>query len=777
MNLARGIFGLLLGRRPPITEGKIAVPGLESEITIRRDAWGVPHISAECDVDAWFGQGFCVGQDRAFQLESSLRLVRGTLAEVIGRDGIPADRLSRRIGFFRAANRQVPTLAAETRTAIEAYAGGINAGMTAGMRRKAHEFTLLRITPAPWSAADVLGYLKLISFLLATNWDMELARLRILLEDGADALAALDTGYPEWLPVISPPLVAAGPALYRFAEEAARLMAAAHAGGGSNNWALAPSRTASGQAILANDPHLAPTLPPHWYLAHVGTREWSLAGACFVGLPGVHVGHNGFAAWGLTVGMTDNTDLFLEEIGPDGRSVRQGERFVLCETEVERIAVRGAREIVEDVIVTPRGPIVSPALDGEKFTLSLRATWLDAAPVDGLLSLHRVRGFDDFRRHMEHWPALPLNVAYADTAGTIGWQLIGTAPRRKTGFGSVPLPGWETEVGWEDEPVPYEDMPHLSNPESGFVVSANNKGIRDGDGPFLTVDWLDGFRAARIGESLDASTDWDPAATRRLQMDVQSIPWREMRDVVLASPAPDTDAQKALDLLGDWDGRVTAESPAAAVFEFFVAEMCARVAKAKAPRSWRYVLGEGFHPLVPHSLYNSNRMGHLVRVLREQPEGWFESSWAAEIAGSLSVAVRTLRERRGSNPARWAWGDVRPLTLLHPVGARKSLKRVFDLGPFPWGGDSNTPAQAGVSMLSPTDNPAFIQSLRFVCELGDWENCRWVLPGGQSGNPLSPHYADQLTLWRRGRGIPIAWSSTEVHRATFAVLKLEPLRA
>jgi penicillin amidase len=774
MNLPRLVMRLLLGPRLPITSGTRGVAGIEHEIVIRRDRWGVPHITAQSESDAWYALGFCHGQDRAFQLETLLRVARGTLSELLGPDGLAIDRLSRRIGFIRTAEQQMQVVSPQVRAALEAYARGVNAGATEGTRRLAHEFVLLRSRPTPWRAVDALGYGKVLSFLLATNWDVELARLKILTEDGAEALQALDPAYPEWQPVISPPGAPAGPALDRLIEDAVTFIGVVGGGGGSNNWSLAATRTGTGRPILANDPHLAPSLPPHWYLVHITTPEWSLAGASFLGLPIVGAGHNEFAAWGVTVGMTDNTDLFLEEVGPDGHTLRQGEDFVPCEVRVERIAVKGRADVTEEVLVTPRGPVISPALDGEAGAISMRAVWLDPLPIDGLFSVHRARSFEEFRAAFADWPALPLNMAYADETGTIGWQLIGAAPKRRKGHGAVPLPGRDPEAGWEDGLVPHQEMPYLVNPDTGWIVTANNKVIRDGDGPFLTVDWLDGYRAARILEVLQGREDWDPASMTAVQLDQESLPWWEMRQAVLAASSGNPNTAQALELLRRWDGQLTADSPAAAVFELFVAEMSKRVARARVPRGYAWALGLGYPPLVTQTAVSARRVGHLVGLLRAQPPDWFPRSWDDEIGEALSDAVHLLQSKHGSNVSAWAWGKIRPLTLTHPFGQRKPFDRIFNLGPIPWGGDCNTPSQAAVLPLDPTANPAFIASLRMVVDVGEWENSRFVLPGGQSGNPFSPHYADQFPLWQRGESIPIPWSPAAVEQATRDTLRLFP---
>jgi penicillin amidase len=337
--------------------------------------------------------------------------------------------------------------------------------------------------------------------------------------------------------------------------------------------------------------------------------------------------------------------------------------------------------------------------------------------------------------------------------------------------------GWDEEAGWEDSLVPAAEMPYVENPETGFVATANNKVYADGAGRFLTIDWLDGYRAGRIVELLEERNDWGLPATTRLQLDQQSVPWREMRDIVLRVQGSNPATQEALDLLGGWDGRVAADSVGAAVFELFLAEMCTRVARAKAPQSYRWALGQGFHPLVQGNAFAARRVGHLVRLLREQPAGWFEGRWDDEIAAALATVIQRLQADHGQDRDAWTWGRIRPLTLIHPFGQRKPFDRVFNLGPIPWGGDANTPSQAAARPLDPTGNPTFIASLRMVADVGAWDNSTFVLPGGQSGNPFSSHYGDQLPLWQRGESIPIPWSDAAVEAAVQDTLQLLPVNS
>ena len=820
MNLFRLLLRVVLGRRLPITTGELRVPGLAAPITIRRDSWGVPHIDAESDADAAFAIGFCHGQDRGGQLEILWRVCRGRLAEWVGKNAIPTDRMSRRIGFRRAAEAQIKALAPHESDLLEAFARGVNAGNTTGLTAKPHEFAILGGEPSKWDGADVLALLKLQSFLLPSNWDAELARLRLLRSDGPEAVTALDPsgregvkgragegvkntqGIDPFAPSPAHPF-SSEPLLGRLAADLAALQRHLGRGGGSNNWAIAGSRTASGKPILASDPHLSPTAPPPWYLVHVRTPDWEIVGANLTGTPAFPIGQTATAAWGVTAGLTDNTDLFLETLGPDGASVREADgTFTPCKVIREMIRVKGAADVTEDVLLTPRGPIITPLLGNIPEAVSLRAVWLDPLPVVGFLGAHRAQSFDEFRRCFAAWPVLPLNVLYADAGGTIGWQLIGELPQRIGGNGTVPLPSDSPNTGWAANHVPFDRMPHTANPEAGFLATANDdlanltpgpspekggeqdssppsfpgKGVGGlgSDTPFLGIDFVDPYRARVIRDELGKRTDWDVAGCVELQQSVRSLPWEEVRAVVLSLVPADPDAREGLTLLREWDGRVTADSPAAAVFELFVAEMIVRVAKAIAPKGWRVALGESGLGPVGHNLFTDRRVGHLVRLLHEQPAGVFPD-WQATMLDVLAGVVKRLRRKVGPGSDYWAWGHLRQLRLDHPLFKDHwLLGRAFNLGPVPVGGDSNTVSQAGTLPLDPTAFTHNMANLRAVFDLAEPGNSRFVLCGGQSGNPCSPHHADQFPLWQAGEMIPIPRSQEVVIRQAKAVLRLVP---
>jgi penicillin amidase len=735
---------LLLGSRRPTASGEHRVPGLRADLTIRRDKFGVPTIEAENDHDAYFGVGFVQGQDRGFQLESHLRAARGTMSELVGKVALPLDRVSRRIGFRRAADAQLPALDADVRDAMTAFVAGINAAR--GLEpRPPHEFHFLKATPTPWEPADVLALAKFQAFLLPSNWDVELARLQILRADGSKAVRELDPVGDASAFVRD---TKRGPADV-LAEDLLHFTRHFGRGGGSNNWVLAGTRTATGKPILANDPHLAPTLPNPWYLAHVNTPAWAVAGATLVGTPIFSIAHNGFACWGVTAGLTDNTDLFLVKPSDQFPKVR------------EVIRVADGPDEVEEVVVTPHGPAVAGSADE---LITMRAVWLDPLPVRGFFDAPRAKNFEQFREAFAAWPTMPLNVLYADETGLIGYQLVGQLPKRKVGNGTLPLPA---EVGGWDGLVPFHEMPFAVYPDAGFLATANDR--TDANAKF-GVDYVDPYRAEVIREELTKRSNWDVTVCGELQRNQRSKPWELVREIVLAVPSDNPDAELGLSLLRDWDGHVSATSPAAAVFELLLAEMCERVAKAKAPTAWRAALGGGLD-LGPftNSLFGDRRVGHLVKLLQSNAE-----ELADELHAALTAVVRKLRTTHGPGPAFWQWGDLRQLRLEHPLFKDHWLGRVFNAGPVPVGGDGNTVFQAAAHPLDPLGFTQNVPNLRAVFDVSNWSNSRFALAGGQSGNPCSANFADLFELWQAGGSIPIPWGADEVIRTAVTSLRLRP---
>jgi penicillin G amidase len=773
-SVARTIFTAAMRPRRPKLSGRLVLPGVERRVTILRDGFGIPHIRAESDTDAFFGLGFCHGQDRGGQLELSLRAVRGILSEVAGVEGLPLDRLSRRIGFKRVAAAQLRTMQPEVVAQLDAYARGVTAGMTTGMDRKAYELTLLGCEPTPWTASDVQAVSVLLCFALAANWDVELLRLEMLEKDGPDAVLSLDAPYPDDLPTSMPgngeDRLRAVLALRADLDRLAEVFPLA---GASNAWALSPTRTLTKRPLLAADPHLPPDAPTHWYLAHLATPSWRASGASFVGVAGIGIGHSDFAAWGVTAAHADNTDLFLEDVQPDGVSVRGPEGVEPCLVIDEVISIKGRPPIVERVLVTPRGPIVSPALQGTAAALSLAATWLSSRPYTGLYRAHLARDQRAFFELFREASTSSVNVVYADRDGHIGWRLGVEIPIRRGGHGTLPQPGWAPDRGFTGALVPFEAMPELIDPPEGFIVSANNAPTPPTTrGPFFGFDFLDGYRQRVLCEALAQGTFGleDMAA---LQRNTRSIPWEELRATVLAAKPETKDAALAHSILEAWDGTMSRDAIGATVWTLVSTSLIGRIVRAKAPKTADRALGLGFHRDLPVTTMITRRMSHFVRLVREQPAGFLPEGFPRAIASAFDLAVKTLRSHLGEFGPRWAWGEARPLRMHHPMGKTvRALDYVFAPGPLPFAGDATTVMQASVDLSSPLSSPLAVPSLRVVIDVGEWERSRFALISGQSANPESSHHFDQWEAWHAG-GVPIAWTEEAARASAHHVLELE----
>jgi penicillin amidase len=779
---ARRAFQLLLGRRLPQADGELKVAA-RAPLTLRRDAHGVAYVDALNETDAWFGLGFCHAQDRAGQLELTGRAVRGTLSELVGPETLGVDRAVRLIGIQRAARAQLACFDASLQAQLAAYVAGINAAFARGPR--SHEHALLRIPPTPWEPVDVVAFGLLSCCLLPSNWDIEMARLRLLEQDGEEAVRELDPAYPPELPLTSPPGSPAGPRPEYVTRDLDALRALLGHAGGSNAWAVTAHKTATGRPLLANDPHLPAGLPNRGYLARVKCPSFAVAGVSLVGIPAFLSGHNGRAAWGSTAAGVDNVDLFLEELSANGEQVREGDRFVPCTAHTELIPVRGRPPEVLRVRSTARGPIVARAAEphnalfeplpllGRANALSFAATWLSARPTRAVLEFHRLQSFADFRECCAESTGCAYSLVYAD-ADSIGYVLAAEVPQRKAGYGSLPLPGWAPEVGWQAEPIGSRDLPWLENPSTGFVCCANNQPVADaGDAPFLGHDFLDGYRQARISERLQARSDWSIESTGRLQTDVLSLAFRQIERSLLAVPPRDAESARALELLGAWDGRVSGDSVAASVYELFMAELCQRACRVKAPNSWSIAAGAGITKLIPGTCWNARRASFVARLIVEQPPGYF-TSWPHELASVLSHVVQELRRTRGANEQAWAWGELRPLPLAHPFGQQRLLAPIYNRPSLAGYGDGTTVNQAGFEFWQPLRHSTVSAHIRSAIDVGNWSASRFVLLGGQSGNPLSPHYDDLVDPWQKGEGVPIHWEDAALAEHAVHTLRLVP---
>jgi penicillin amidase len=752
LTLAAGAY-LWLRTSLPQTSGTIALAGPTSEIRIIRDASGVPRIEAANDRDAAFALGFLHAGDRLFQMDMMRRLGAGRLSELLGEATFGTDRTMRTLGLYRAAEAQFPLLSPPLRAVLESYAAGVNAYLAQGGALPP-EYAILRAAPEQWRPADSLVWGKYMALLLSGNYRRELAHARVASHVTAEQLSQLYPEYPAEAPVTLTTLAA----LYRTLPLDRILASLPEAVGptfASNNWVIDGKHTVSGKPLLANDPHLGFATPDIWYLARIDTPELHLAGATSPGAPFIIIGHNQRIGWGMTTTESDVEDLFIERPDPADpsrylvpSSVAPGGSLPF-ETRQEVINVRGSGAVTVTIRSTRHGPVISdlgtPASgppNGD--VLALETTFLsgDDRTPEGLWGISRARNWDEFSAALANVVAPQENIVYADVDGNIGFAAPARVPIRAKGDGWMPVPGWSGEFDWTGF-IPFAELPRALNPPSGRFVSANNKIVPDDYRYFLGRDWDLPNRAARINALLDATPRQSPDSSASIQADTLSLAAQALLPLMTAIAPENERAAAALDMLKAWDGRMDADKVAPLIFTAWLRDLN-RVLFAER-------LGGAFadywdlHPDV------------VAGILKQHKEWCSDAAKPgatdcnARLAQSLRDALDQLTTRFGEDMARWRWGRPHAAAFPHPFFARIPVLNGLFLVAVPADGGTDTVNRGGMAIQDP-DRPYRDRhgaGLRMILDFADLDSGRFIVVPGQSGNPMSHHYADLLEPWRR----------------------------
>lgn len=753
-----GLWYQLFRRPLPRTSGNLRLEGVEGPIEIARDRWGVPHIRAQTSHDLWFGQGFCQGQDRLWQIDLYRRIGAGRLAEIAGRTGLPTDRFIRTMGLRRVGEEEAAGLDAEVRAPLEAFCAGVNAA--AVDRSLPAEFQLLRQGFDVFTPADALTMTKLLSYGLSTNWERELLRAEMTRELGPELTARLDPGYPRGNPVVLTPGVEWDGDGLELAEQIARVrdtIGLAVEATGSNNWAVSGERSVTGGPLMAGDPHLPPSMPGITYQVGLSLGDRFCRGATLPGLPGVTMGQNNDVAWTFTNVMADVMDLFIERIDGDEYEF-EGERRPL-ELIEEEIPVKGQQQLDRLVVrKTEHGPVVNEALRADDAEpLALRFSALDFPGITranfGVLDFE---SGDDLVDSLGDHCHPVSNLVWADRHGSIGYKTVGRIPIRRGECPDLPKPGWLGEYEWEAW-VPYEELPRIDDPDRGFVVTANNRVAPDDYPHHISSDYLDGYRARRIEELLDARPQHDLESFEAIQTDMQSIPGLEtVHRLVRLSPR-DQRETSAIERLRSWDGDMGPDSIAATIYQAFTLRLGKEVARAAiADRDlverWLDRADNGF---VAHVTSPWRWQSHLLSLWDEGDDELIGRPWDDLVLDALRAAMDDLESEFGPDQEAWRWGRVHPLVFPHALGAANPLfARIFNRR-LEVGGGQETVAQVGWDPNDPF-TAIWAPCWRMVADPAHPEHSRWQAFTGQSGHPASPHYDDLQPDWKQGRTQPMA---------------------
>jgi penicillin amidase len=537
---------------------------------------------------------------------------------------------------------------------------------------------------------------------------------------------------------------------------------------GSNSWVIAPAKSATGRAILANDPHRAYSAPSLRYLVHLSAPGLDVIGAGEPALPGVSLGHNGTIAFGLTIFNIDQEDLYVYELNPaDATQYKYKDGWEAFRVIREVIPVKGGVAKEVELTFTRHGPVAY--VDAQKGrAYAVRSGWLETgmSPYFGSVDYMRAKDFKAFQASLVNWGAPTLNQVYADVKGNIGWMPSGLAPRRPNWDGLLPVPGdgrFEWAGFWRGN-----ELPSSYNPPQGFIATANAYNI-PGDYPArerkLGFEWTNPSRHQRVHEVLGALPKVSLEDSERLQNDILSIPARRLMVLLAPLASDDEKTRRALAFLRGWDARLRADSPQAALEEIWQL------------RHLRKAYREAVLSPEAAAALSTTDMNVMLLGL-ETPDARFGENPVAKrdqlLLSTLKSAWEEMEKLQGPEPAFWQWGKFHFNLNEHPFApiVEDAMRARINVGPIAKNGSEFTPSQ---SLTRATD---FRQmngpSVRIVLDVGNWDNSRAVNHPGQSGDPESPHYRDLAPLWSEGKYFPLLYSRNAVERATERVIRLLP---
>lgn len=748
------VFYLLRGSVFVPVPGEVRVSGLSQAVTVRFDAWGVPHVEATSPRDAYFVQGYLHARERFFQMELSRRAASGRLAELLGEKVVAVDVRFRRWGLPEAVGRQRQMLPPEAEEALAAYASGVNAAiLTLPAWRLAPECLLLGCQPEPWRVEDTLGVGLLLQYTLTWAAGEELQRLDELRAFGREKAVNL-WGWSEaqaaaWLPPELP---------LRPSRAPAEPPPPVFSGVGSNNWAVAASGSATGMPLLANDPHVGVANPATWYEIHLQAPGLAVAGVSVPGAPGVLIGHNQQVAWGLTMVMLDDQDLFRLTLNEQGTHELFGERWLPLVMQRQTLKVRGENSPREVVLKRSiHGPVVREE-NGQAYALAWTAL-VSRSPVACFLGLASAASVYEGMEAFATCESPAMNLLLADRHGNIAWQVTGRIPKRGKGAGKLPAPGDDPAWAWQGF-EPYQRNPRVVNPPSGFLATANHDPFAEGDfaGEPLPGEFAPPHRVRTVKKALASRDNWDVEGFLQLQTDVQNLQALELlaalRPFLLKLPQPE-----ARELL-TWDGGMRAESREALLWANFLRALVRQVGLDEAKAS-----------ALPRSPFTAEVLLRLLAGAVD-PQWWDDGS-TPSVEGPADVIQKALEEAVALSRGK-TWGQEHRLTFVHALGEVPLLGKLFNVGPVGVGGAAPCLNATAYRAQGRDFSVVSLPSMRFVADLRQWDNSRLVLPLGQSGHPLATHAKDQLPLWLAGQAHTMPFTPEAVAREAVRTTRFVP---
>ncbi len=758
----------------PEWDGEVSLDGLSGPVTIIRNEYGVPLISAQSETDAYFGLGYAHAQDRLFAMELMRRQGQGRLAELIGPLAVSVDKYTRTLGLYRRAQDDIKGLSSDVMAVTESYAAGVNAWINSGNPLPV-EYKVLMFEPEPWVPADSMVWQKIMGLQLSGNWDEELVDALLIEKLGPEKAREL---WPSQRPTDHTTLkeVAADYNGLRFAELYEGMTEALNPTLASNVWALNGTRTDTGSPILASDPHLGFQAPNLWYVAGVAFPGQSIFGATVPGVPFHLIGQNEHVAWGLTTTHSDTGDLFIEKLSEDGNSYETPDGLAPLETRTEIINARFGEPVSLTVRETRHGPIVSdvlpversvPELTAENHAVALAVNVLQPndTTAEAIYRVARAANIQEFHEALRLYKAPQQNIVFADDSGGIGYMSPARVPIRKNGDGTVPVPGWTGEFDWMGW-IPFEELPQSLNPESGQLVNANNKIVPDDYPHLIAARWRAPYRANRIADLIAANDTATLDNVAQTQIDQVSLMARDLKPLLMELMPPDKiENDPLLSAMLRWNGEMDRARMEPLIFLLWMEKAKTALAADELDETFQYFSGVN---------------AEFIRTILTENQHWCDDvltetfeTCSTQIGNAWDEVAAWVEQQNATDPTSLKWGDYHFATFNHLLFGNLPLVSGIGRMRVSNGGDNytiNVGSHAASTSRLPFrqgHGPAF----RAVFDLGDRSLSRFAMAGGQSGHLASPHYDDLLISWRDGRYFAAPTPETAVNRLILSPAK------
>ncbi len=766
----------------------ISVSGLKDAVTVRRDERGIPYIEAKSSADLCFAQGFVTARDRLWQMDLLRRVARGETAEIFGRVALDQDKRWRKFGFSVVVEETFKDSSLEHRAILEAYARGVNAYIaTLDQKSLPTEFQILQYSPAPWKPTDSLIIGAILADGLSTTWTADIMRAAFadLPADKFKELFIEKTPYDVLVvgkdiegrnPRVSKGVITpdddtltnvrvsafdAGLLNFAYKDEETRKASLEMVGfysefnAMSNNWVVSGTRTLDGKPILANDPHLPPTAPSIWYLSHLSSPNLRVSGVTLPGVPGIILGHNEYIAWGATNLNPDVQDVYLETFNAENQ-YKTPRGWESPKTRKEEIKVRKSVtsteiEMVSFDVTETRNGVIYYEDGAKKYALKWTARDAKNTTFDAFLNLNRAKNWEEFKAALKTYGGSTQNFVFADVKGNIGYYGAGAIPIRRKGDGSIPYDGATSDGDWIRK-IPFEELPNKYNPPEGFIVTANQRVVGDSYKHFLSHLWSPPYRALRIHKRLEANKKLTVADVMDIQRDIFNTSFSNFaREIIKLEAA----SGETLKVLRGWDGQMRSDSPAAVLVSeirnAFLNKILAANVGAERVARYRWSMQTSF----------------VDWLAETKPANWLPKEFVdykALFIAADKEARETMVKKYGADTVKWTWGNSGRFTFPHPLGQANIpfVSAPFQIEPFPRFGSGLTP-NVGESV-----------SMRHVTVPGNWDLTRQGIALGESGDPKSPHWKDQLEYWKAGNTQVFPFSKNAVEKAAKSVVVMSP---